>query len=223
MMRTMLDMGMTIAAPEVLAVRGDRHSLVRAAFVTSAGDELPLLSVTRTDDAGTLDRFVFFDADQLEAALAELEEVYVSGEGTEHRSVLEIEVACRSALSRGDFTALGDLMTDDYALIDHRASSSETLQRARAVESARQHRNRIGPAVEFAQRHIRLGTTTTLEDVATQAATDGALEIVGHRYAVNAYRDERLARSELFAEDALVRALECFDRLVGTSGFSVDH
>ena len=82
------EQGLTFVAPEVIAVRGERLALTRMVARTPAGDESARLSVNQLDADGRMVRSVLFDEGDLDAALAELDEWYLAGEGAPHADVL---------------------------------------------------------------------------------------------------------------------------------------
>lgn len=73
---------------ETIAVRGDRLCLTRSTLGTHSGFEMTTLGINEMDAAGMLVYWASFDEDDLAAALNELDERYIAGEGAEHAYVI---------------------------------------------------------------------------------------------------------------------------------------
>ena len=69
---------------EELAIRGDQLMLARMEFRIPGGFESVTIDVVGGDDEGQAAFQVMFDEDQLDAALDELDERWIAGEGAEH-------------------------------------------------------------------------------------------------------------------------------------------
>jgi len=108
----------------VLATRGNRLALIRLRWQgsdrTVGPSEIEFLAVVELDGAGQQSAMVMFDADQLDAAYAELDERYGAGEGAgslgwaEQRSWVD-------AFARRDWEALASHLPPDLEVHDHRA------------------------------------------------------------------------------------------------------
>jgi hypothetical protein len=83
-MRMRFEMTSSRVRAEVLATRGERCALERTRFELADGDvgpsESESLSVVEVDARGALETTVTFNADQLDAAYAELDDRYAAGE-----------------------------------------------------------------------------------------------------------------------------------------------
>ncbi|MGZ6907450.1 MAG: nuclear transport factor 2 family protein [Acidimicrobiia bacterium] len=102
-----------------IAVRGDRLVLARFEWLVDTF-ELTMLQVVGLDADGRCDLIAVFDEEDLDAALAALDERYLVAEGAEHLGVLVPCVRFRTASVDGDFDALRDLLAADFAFRDHR-------------------------------------------------------------------------------------------------------
>ena len=125
---------------EPLATRGERLVLLRTRFTGEAGAggaiDVPMLSLVEVAADGRYARLVVFDPDALEAAFAELDARYTSGEGAEDVSWHELQ-AWMGAFARRDFAALAEGLAPDFALHDHRALGWGAVNGERYVELLR--------------------------------------------------------------------------------------
>jgi hypothetical protein len=111
------------SAVNVLAVRGERLALARISNISGeAGSsfESEMLAVQETDSQGLLGWNVFFDADDLAGAYAELEARYLAGDAapqaaTWRRIVDVYDGLNRRQLPRG---------ADDLVMVDHRRTEA---------------------------------------------------------------------------------------------------
>jgi class 3 adenylate cyclase len=117
-----------LAAPAVVATRGDRLALVRV------GTALALVEV---DDRGDPARLVTFAAADVEAASAELEARFAADAAAERRRGT-VTRAFTAAFVARDWDALATLLAADVEVNDHRLIGWETLRgRAPYVEALR--------------------------------------------------------------------------------------
>jgi len=73
LLRGFADVGFVSMRNEVVEARGDRLALFRRTYRTEAGFELVMLAAAERNEAGLIVGMVLFDADDLDAATAELE------------------------------------------------------------------------------------------------------------------------------------------------------
>ncbi len=112
---------------EVLATRGDRLALARYLWRGSGRDagptELEYLFITEVDERGQRAVTVRFEADDLDAAYAELDARYAEGEAAGQRS---FGASGRAVASR-DWEALAAALAPELVAIDHRRLGWETM------------------------------------------------------------------------------------------------
>ena len=118
--RALVELGLDFARVEPLAVRGARLSLARITARFGNSSELVGLQILELDDAGLASRHVFFDEDDLDRALDELDDRFIIGEGAAHADVLRAAQALDRLNRSGDFDAMRDLLSPDVVLVDHR-------------------------------------------------------------------------------------------------------
>jgi class 3 adenylate cyclase/tetratricopeptide (TPR) repeat protein len=119
--RATADLGLSEVRYTPIAIRGERLAL-GAELYCGAGDgavEVRLLTVNEVDANG---RFVYaaaFDVDDLDGALADLEDRYVTGEGAGVASTWSRVVAGHRAMNARDWDAFAAGCTVDVVTVDH--------------------------------------------------------------------------------------------------------
>ena len=129
---------MTTSAPtmEVLATRGNSLVMVRAMVRTGRQDtpdlvgpsEIEFIGVIEVDGAGKNIAMVQFDADDLDAAYAELDARYAAGEAAAYGSVMAVRRAFAQAVAARDWDVLAAQFAPDLVVTDHRPLGWETLR-----------------------------------------------------------------------------------------------
>ncbi len=112
-----LDVFDTVDA-ETVAVRGERLALVRLHCGREPDFVLRLLCLYELDEHGRIAWEADFDDDDLAAALRELDDRYVAGEGAPHERVLRIGRAFGDANDRRDFGAMRSMLANDFVMAD---------------------------------------------------------------------------------------------------------
>ena len=126
----MREQGYVVEITEVVAVRGERLCLSRRVARTPGGDESPLLAVNELDADGHWVRTIFFDPDDLDAALDELEDRFVAGEGAAHEYAIRRRGDFRHACATRDLAAIEALVGADAVFVDHRPIGLPECDRA---------------------------------------------------------------------------------------------
>ena len=128
----------------VLAIRGERAALVRMAVGTpdaSPGDpESEMLQVYGIDTEGQLSLHIWFDIDDMDAALAELDAVHARFE--EERSPARRPENTASQVDQRfwryfpahDWDAMAEILTEDFSLDDRRRALNSGIRRSRDAE-----------------------------------------------------------------------------------------
>jgi class 3 adenylate cyclase/tetratricopeptide (TPR) repeat protein len=103
---------------EVYATRGEHLVLGRGGFYT---DEftVDMLGIMVTDDTKVV-HGIWFDPDDTDAAFAELDRLYLAGDGAPHAGVVGRFAEFITKVNAGDWTAARQFLADDYVLEDHR-------------------------------------------------------------------------------------------------------
>jgi DNA-binding SARP family transcriptional activator/ketosteroid isomerase-like protein len=105
----------------VLATRGRSVSLERWDLWLAeheAGEMV--LTVTQVDEAGLYRLTVMFDGNDRESAYAELDRLYLEGEGAEHADVLTAATRFFDALVSHDISAVEAMLADNFVLRSYR-------------------------------------------------------------------------------------------------------
>ena len=109
---------------DVIATRGERLVLARTAWTVGEGDAglvvVESIFVAEADADGRLAVSVALDADDLDAAFAELDERFFAGEGAPYAANWRLAFVAPRLFNSRDFDAYGDVFTDDFVLDDHR-------------------------------------------------------------------------------------------------------
>ena len=106
----------------VTATRGRNLSLARVGLSRGEGVEAFLTefySVMEIDAYGRISAIIVFDVDDFDAAIAELESRYITGEAAAHARTWSVIAGAFAALNRHEFPAA----TPDWVNIDHRGES----------------------------------------------------------------------------------------------------
>jgi hypothetical protein len=220
------DLGAAVTAWAPLAVRGERLGLFRIVFGSEGETVTELLQIDEYDEDGLLAVTITFDADDLDAAFAELDERYAATLGPQAAAVVRGGSQLLGAYNAGDFERFRALMVDELEVIDHRPVGTGAYTGAdRFVEANRVHREVIGnyrfraidiPAVADRVCLTRnLGTGTNSEG--------GAVEVPS--WGVWTWRSDAFERFEYFPIDGFDDALARFRELTKSddpSDFAAD-
>ena len=134
--RPFFEMATSAPTMDVLATRGNALVMVRAMVRVGRQDtgdwsgpsELEFIGVIEVDDGGNNIAMVQFDADDLDAAYAELDARYAAGEAAAYGSVATARQAFVQAVAARDWDALAAQFAPDLVVTDHRPFGWETLR-----------------------------------------------------------------------------------------------
>jgi len=151
---------------EPLATRGQRLALLRSHFSAEAGAGAPIavehLSLVERDDDRRAVSVVVFDAEQEEAARAELDARFLAGEAAAHRHVAATMRAFLTAFARRDWDAVGALFAEDVAVHDQRRLGWEPLSGRAAYVASLRALVELSPDVRLRLDHARLSARGVL-------------------------------------------------------------
>lgn len=131
------DVGYSEIDLDIVAIRGDRVSLISFVLRTADGLVNERLAVDVMNPDGRIGRSSFFDPDDVVGALEELEALYIADEGAPFHVVLETFATTMSALNRSDPESVIATYHPDFQLVDHRALGWGTLDHAAMSTRAR--------------------------------------------------------------------------------------
>jgi DNA-binding SARP family transcriptional activator/tetratricopeptide (TPR) repeat protein len=144
-LRFIVDNGATLGT-EFLATRGRRLFLARTTLrVPDPEATAVVLVVSEVDEHGRYIRSVSFDAEDLDGAFAELDRMFLAGEGAASPSptrwfdndATRALARLHAAVHDRDWDNVMAGVADDYALADHRSVPGTSLDHAEALESLR--------------------------------------------------------------------------------------
>jgi class 3 adenylate cyclase/ketosteroid isomerase-like protein/tetratricopeptide (TPR) repeat protein len=112
------DVGFERISVAPVAVRGESVALARLEFGATDGRTVGFLGVYETNGDGDLVSGDHYDEDDLVAAMRELDQRYVAGEGARHERVLRICRAFGDANDARDFDAMQSMLAPDFVMDD---------------------------------------------------------------------------------------------------------
>lgn len=196
-----------------VAIRGERLALFRNAFTNhdkaSTAYSAAAFAVVEINDNNRVAGYVVFEADELDAAIAELDARYLAGEASTHSRIWALVTEAFVALNQRKIPAT----TSDWVNIDHRRlvpigtgdlaaylSVAWELSPQSYLYVAAVHRlSNLGAVIT----HVAAGTSPEGFDAEWQVID------------VMTFEGDRINRCELFDESNLDAALARFDELHG--------
>jgi hypothetical protein len=215
--RQLGDMSSAHLESEMLATRGDRLVLLRfhveVADAEVGPSELEYLNLIEVDERGDAVLWVRFDADDLDAAYAELDARYDAGEAAAHGRAAAFQRAFRRAFANRDWDMLPALFAPALVMHDRRLLGwgtvrgvSEYIQVIRSVAD-------LAPDVRFWLVHLRMSDRGILCEGAYRGTQEGgAFE---NPFLVVWGQDElgKVHRVDVYEIDQLDQARARFDAL----------
>ncbi len=144
--RSDLESGAMRLAHDVVAVRGDRLALARVrvgtADVSAGAPQDEFLQVYGVDDEGRVTFHVWFDPEDMDAAVAELDAQYARLEGRSQRESQSENAASQAAehyldaYAARDWTAVAEVLADDLVVDDRRRVVNAGIRHGRDAEIA---------------------------------------------------------------------------------------
>ncbi len=172
--RAVVEMGFDDIELTTVAVRGERLALVRARFRTAGGDEMPALMLQETNEEGLRTRYLGFDPDNLDAALDELDERHIAGEGADHEYLIRRIGDFRHARAARDWDGVEALFSPEYVGVDRRRLGLGTGTRSGYLAAARAMVELV-PDATFVPRLIETrGDLVLLRTAGSGTSVDGS-------------------------------------------------
>lgn len=196
-----------------VAIRGERLALFRNAFTNhdkaSTAYSAAAFAVVEINDNNRVAGYVVFDADELDAAIAELDARYLAGEASTHSHTWTLVTDAFVALNQRKIPAT----TSDWVNIDHRRLVPiGTGDLAAYLSVAWELSPQSYLYVAAVHRLSSLGAVIT--HVAAGTSPEG-LDAEWQVIDVMTFEGDRINRCELFDESDLDTALARFDELHG--------
>ena len=213
--RALASVGARRVNTTVLATRGERLAVGLFSFSGDDGDadafHAEAIAVVEANEADQIMARVLFDADDVDAAYAELESRYVAGEAAPYARTWSAIVAANAAFNRKEPPPT----TPDWASVDHRSvirfEPGELMDYIHATwDMAPQVANHI-VAVHA------LNDRGAVWSQALQPTSEQGFEAEWREVSLGTVDGDRLSRIEAFDESALAEALARFDELCSAS------
>ena len=196
---------------EEIAVRGERLALNRSLISSDDGLESVFLHVVELDDAGLIARMAYYDEGDLDAALGELDERYIEGEGAEHADLLRLFNANAARVAARDYAGLADLASPEFEYVDHRLVSWGTRTRQGFAEM-RQGFDDLPTTV--VSTNLYFGDRSLIARTVSRGVGENGADVEWLNYCVFVSdADGRSLRSEVWDEHDWDAALARFDEL----------
>ncbi|MGI9624703.1 MAG: AAA family ATPase, partial [Acidimicrobiales bacterium] len=204
----------------VIAVRGERLCLTRFGASTEDDYVIENLAVVSLNADRRVGRTVMFDVEHLPVALAELESLYLEGEGAadvEHLSPIVAFEDAANQLPR-DIDAIRATLSPDYVAVDHRPLGFPELGREAFLESRMTALNDQSGSFVYTARIHRMAGPLTLRTICSGGRWQDA-SYERRWLQVQVVEDGKCERSESFDEADGAAALARFDEFA--AGMSV--
>jgi hypothetical protein len=209
--RSATALGVTHMTSTVIATRGQRINLTRTRYW--GREEGPdaflaeILCVVEANADNRLAAVVVFDSDDIDAAVAELEERYLAGEAAPHAHTWSVIAGAYAAINRRELAAT----TPDYVSIDHRRGTTiapgDLIAFIRASWDLDQESARH---IETLHRLNNLGAVFTHQGFGT---SQGGFAAEWRCVTILMVEGDMISRGELFDEADIDTALARFDEL----------
>lgn len=202
---------------EVLATRGRQLALVRAvehARDELGGDaELEWIQVDETDENGLMVASVFFDVDDLDVAMDELDDRHLGQVDPSCALLVKVASANQRAANARDWEAMLSTVTDDFKLVDHRLAGFGERDATQWIEGIQAMFEMAPDVMAITEAVIRVAPNAILSRTKTSGSDrqGGRFEQVIDSLGI--LREGRLRSIELFDPAQEARALARFDEV----------
>jgi class 3 adenylate cyclase/tetratricopeptide (TPR) repeat protein len=203
---------------QALATRGERSALGRIRNDIEGGDvgpsELTSLVVSEVDERGDFIAFVRYDADDVDAASAELDARYDAGEGAMHAAHGAIMHAFTHAVVSRDWNPVLALCAPEFIEHDHR--SLAVLGTTRGAAAWAQNFSTLvdlAPDTVYRSDHFRSAARGFCSVGTWVGSRDGGRYEIPLIAILELDDRDRLARADIYDPDQLDQALARFDAL----------
>jgi class 3 adenylate cyclase len=210
-MQTSADLRITFGKSDVIATRGERLVLSRARW--SGPDQRPeafhteILNVIEMNADERVASRVIFDANDIDAAIAELDARYLAGEAAAHAHTWSVITRAHAGFNRHEFHST----TTDSVYIDHRPLLTiEATDLAAATRTVWDVAPDVSIYIEAVHRLSKRGAVAT--HVLRGTSQDG-FDADWRMIEIVTVEGDLISRAEIFDESDLDAALARFDEL----------
>ncbi|WP_374025479.1 BTAD domain-containing putative transcriptional regulator [Mycobacterium sp. HNNTM2301] len=210
-LRAVAEVGFERLVSTVLAIRGQRLALTRI-WSSAQGCEpgevsADMVGVVEVDGDNRMIAHCIFDADDFEAAVAELEARYIAGEAATHAHVWSLVTQGHAQFNRHEVPP----MMPDVVYIDRRRSVTiEGADLAKSVRAVWELLPQVHVYVEAVHRLTEVGAVVT--QVVKGTSQEG-FDAEWQTITICTFEGDLLSRYEVFDEAELDAALARFDEL----------
>ncbi len=200
--------GFTISMLSVMAIRGERLvlALVRASGRDAETIQNDVLNIVEVDADERIATVVVYDLEDLDAAVAELDARYLTGEADAHARTWSVITGAYAALNRREHPAT----TPDWVNIDHRRGISFAPGDVSALLANWTTTSHLSNSVEEVHRLTDRGAVVT--SVTRESSREG-FEAEWRGLSVLTVEGDLIDRLEVFDEADLDAALARFEEL----------
>jgi len=217
--RPLFEMHSTRASLDLLATRGERLALMRSTLEMandsvgpSAIDSLLLIE---TDERGEIVAYDRYDVDDDEAARAEIQARWESGEGATHTHAAAWDMGFDAAVDRRDWDAAATVFAPTFVAYDHRLVSWGTLHGAAGFLVAVQALVEPAPDVRVRTHHVRASSRALLLEKVWLGTRDGGAFETPFLGVIEFDGSGRAIRMDVYDPQHLERALVRFAEVRG--------
>ncbi|WP_156687475.1 BTAD domain-containing putative transcriptional regulator [Mycobacterium sp. Marseille-P9652] len=210
-LQAIAELGVKTMTSRVLAIRGERLALVSTLY--EGRDQRPeafrteVLRVAEIDTDERIVAYVAFDPDNLDAAIAELEDRYRAGEAAGHAHTWSLVTDAFAAINRHELPKLAP----DWVNIDHRRGAAHATGEMTSYLHALFHDvPDISVVIEIVHRLSDLGAVVTQ---AARGTSQDGFEAEWREVGILQFDCDLISRFELFEEADLDTALARFEEL----------
>ncbi|OBF93265.1 hypothetical protein A5791_12825 [Mycobacterium sp. 852002-51163_SCH5372311] len=208
-LRAAADVGITYMTSVVIAARGERLILTRTSGGNGGSEEFlnDVVGVVEINSHNQIAAIVVFDADDLQAALAELDARYIAGEAASYARAWSLATGAFAAINRHELPELAP----DWANIDHRRGAAFAPGDMTAfVHDLFGDSPDINVYIEAVHRISNLGVVVTQR---AHGTSQNGFQAEWREVGLFTFDGDLLSRCELFDETDLDAAIARFDQL----------
>ncbi|WP_419866299.1 BTAD domain-containing putative transcriptional regulator [Mycobacterium scrofulaceum] len=208
-MKTVAGLWPASVAATVVATRGTRLTLMRLRFADRDHGLDAFLTdvvgVLELNSEGLITSVVFFDTDDIHAALAELDSRYLAGEAADHARTWSVITEIYRRFNRHEVSKV------DWAIVDHRRGTPfASGELTPALQTFFDLTPEFRVTIEAVHRLNNIGAVVTID---SQGSSRDGLAVEWRMIQLLTVAGDRLTRCEMFDETDLAAVIEQFDRL----------
>jgi hypothetical protein len=209
------NLGLRTLRREWLAVRGERYALATVSFVAENDFEIVGIQAYEIDASGRLLRDDLYDVDDLDTAVADLDDRYIAGEGAQHADALAVITMGYQVLAAREYEVMREGLraeaAPDFAFVDHRRTGWGPLDVDGLVDMQQSYDDVMRT---FLVQRVLFGDRALLATVHNRGVDPDGGDVEWVFHAVNASNAEDLVTNiEMWDESDWDAALARFDEL----------